>query len=117
MSQAVSERFARALLAVRPLVLLVFVAATVFLAWQALQIRVNTDVSKMVPLQHPYIQNFMEHRDELNVGNDVRIIVEDVKHDDIFNKPYMKALQEISDDVYSLDGVDPSTIQSQPGDA
>ncbi len=112
MKEAIAQKFARGLLAVRPLVLLVFVAATVFLAWQAVQIRVNTDVSKMVPQEHSYIQNFMEHRGELNLGNDIRIIVEDVEHDDIFNAEYMDALRDISDDVFALDGVDPSTIQS-----
>jgi predicted RND superfamily exporter protein len=112
MKEAISQKFARGLLAVRPLVLLVFVAATVFFAWQAIQIQVNTDVSKMVPQQHPYIQNFLEHRDELNLGNDIRVIVEDVEHDDIFNQEYMAALKDISDEVRTFEGVDPSTLQS-----
>lgn len=112
MTGGIAQRFARGLLAIRPLVLLTFVGLTVFLGWQAMQIRVNTDVSKMVPLQHPYIQNFMEHRGDINLGNDIRVIVEDVEHDDIFNAEYMRALQEITDDVYALDGVDPSEISS-----
>lgn len=112
MAGTISEKVARGLFAVRPLVLVVFAALTAVLAWQAVQIKVNTDVRKMVPLEHPYIQNFLKHSDSVNLGNDVRVIVEDARHDDIFNAEYMKALREITDDVFALEGVDPSGISS-----
>lgn len=103
---------ARGLFAIRPLILLLFAVATAFLAWSAKDIRVNTDVRKMVPLDHPYIQNFLAHRDDVPLGNDIRIIVEDVAHPDIFNETYMTALHEITDDVFAMPGVDPSAIRS-----
>lgn len=102
----------RAVFAARPVLLLVFAALTVFLGVQALNIKLNTDVRKMVPISHPYIQNFLEHRNDVSLGNDVRVIVADVTHDDIFNDTYMQALSEITDEVFSLDGVDPSKISS-----
>jgi len=107
-SQAVS----RGLFSARPLILFLFAAATVFLAMQASKVSVNTDVRKMVPLGHPYIQNFIEHQNDVDLGNDVRIIVSDVRHDDIFNDDYMQALKDITDDVFALSGVDPSKISS-----
>jgi predicted RND superfamily exporter protein len=112
MTATVSEKVARGLLSIRPLIVVVFVGLTALFAWQAMQIKVNTDVRKMVPLQHPYIQNFLEHQDDVNLGNDIRVIVADTKHDDIFNDDYMQALREVTDELFAIDGVDPSKISS-----
>ena len=112
MGNAFSRAVSRGLFSVRPVILLLFAAATVSLRYQASQITANTDVRKMVPLQHPYIQNFLEHQDDIDLGNDVRIIVSDTRHDDIFNDEYMQVLKLITDDVFSLPGVDPSRISS-----
>ncbi|MDF1781098.1 MAG: MMPL family transporter [Alcanivoracaceae bacterium] len=107
-----SSSLAKALFSARPAILVVFALATAFFAWSARDIHVNTDVSKMVPLQHPYIQNFLEHQADVDLGNDVRIIVEDTRNEDIFNEEYMDALKKITDDVFSMPGVDPSKISS-----
>ncbi|MBZ2188071.1 MMPL family transporter [Alcanivorax sp. JB21] len=107
-----SSAMARGLFSIRPLVLFVFVAVTIFLGIQAAGIQVNTDVRKMVPINHPYIQNFLEHRNDVELGNDVRVIVADVSNEDIFNEAYMTALREITDEVFALEGVDPSKISS-----
>ena len=112
MSNTFSQTVSRGLFAVRPLILFIFAALTVFFAVQASQLKVNTDVRKMVPLQHPYIQNFLEHQSDVDLGNDVRLIVADVSNSDIFNDQYMQALRQITDDVFSLPGVDPSKISS-----
>ena len=112
MTGKISSAMARAVFSIRPVLLLVFVAITVLLGMQALGIKVNTDVRKMVPINHPYIQNFLEHRNDVELGNDVRVIVADVSNDDIFNEQYMDALREITDEVFALEGVDPSRISS-----
>lgn len=107
-----SNSLARALFSVRPVILVAFVLVTAFLGWSARDISVNTDVRKMVPLQHPYIQNFLEHQDDVDLGNDVRIIVEDTRNEDIFNEEYMEVLKLVTDDVFAMQGVDPSRISS-----
>jgi uncharacterized protein len=112
MGNAFSRAVSRGLFSVRPAILLLFALATVFMAFQASRISVNTDVRKMVPLGHPYIQNFLEHQSDVDLGNDVRIIVSDTRNDDIFNDEYLQALKLITDDVFSLPGVDPSKISS-----
>jgi len=107
-----SNSLARALFSIRPIILVLFALATAFLGWSARDINVNTDVRKMVPLQHPYIQNFLEHQDDVDLGNDVRIIVEDTRNDDIFNEEYLDVLKQVTDDVFAMPGVDPSKISS-----
>lgn len=112
MNRKISEVIANAIFSVRPLLLLAFAAITVFLAFHALNIQVNTDVRKMVPVSHPYIQNLLEHRDDVEMGNDIRVIVRDVENEDIFNEAYMEVLRDVTDDIFALDGVDPSRISS-----
>ena len=112
MSGRISKTIADGLFRVRPVVLLLFVAATVFLGLQASKIALNTDIRKMVPLDHPYIQNFFEHKNDLSLGNDIRVIVAETKSEDIFNDDYMTALKEVTDEVFALEGVDPSKISS-----
>ncbi|MDX1805106.1 MAG: MMPL family transporter [Alcanivorax sp.] len=112
MSGRISQKLAGGVFASRPVILLVFVALTLVLGWQASKIQLNTDIRKMVPLDHPYIQNFLAHQNDLSLGNDIRVIVEETKSDDIFNADYMQALKEITDQVFAMQGVDPSKISS-----
>ena len=112
MSGKFSDRIANALFSARPVILIGFIALTVFMALKAMGISVNTDVRKMVPLGHPYIQNFLEHRNDVDLGNDIRVIVADTRNDDIFNAEYMDVLKFVTDDIYALQGVDPSDISS-----
>src|SRR5690606_11152473 len=96
----------------RPVVILLCLLATLVLAWQASQIRPSTSFEKMIPLEHPYIQNMIEHRDDLaNLGNTVRIAVA-VKEGDIFSAQYMETLRQIHDEVFYINGVDRSALKS-----
>ncbi|MED5239746.1 MAG: MMPL family transporter [Pseudomonadota bacterium] len=112
MSGSISQNIAGALFKARMVVLFLFVALTALLGFQASKIELNTDISKMVPLDHPYIQNYFEHKNDLSLGNDIRLIVAETQDEDIFNDDYMMALKEITDEVFALEGVDPSKISS-----
>ncbi|MCK9238697.1 MAG: RND family transporter, partial [Thiopseudomonas sp.] len=82
----------------RPWVILICALISVFLFWQAAQVRPETSFEKMIPLQHPYIENMLKYKDDLsNLGNSVRISVETTEGD-IFDKDYMETLKQISDE-------------------
>ncbi|MFJ4145629.1 RND family transporter [Pseudomonas sp. NPDC089734] len=96
----------------RPTVILLCLLTSVFLFWQALQVRPSTSFEKMIPLDHPFIQNMMAHRNDLaNLGNTVRISVEALDGD-IFSSHYMETLREINDEVFYISGVDRSGLKS-----
>ncbi|KPZ06667.1 Uncharacterized protein ALO43_05304 [Pseudomonas tremae] len=96
----------------RPAVIFLCLLTSVFLFWQALQVRPSTSFEKMIPLSHPFVQNMMKHRNDLgNLGNTVRISVEAVDGD-IFSKAYMETLRQISDEVFYIPGVDRSGLKS-----
>ncbi len=96
----------------RPIVIAICVLVSIFLFWQATQIRPSTSFEKMIPLQHPFIEQMLEHRNDLaNLGNTVRVSVESTK-DDIFDKDYMETLRQIHDEVFYIPGVDRAGLKS-----
>ena len=89
----------------RPIVIILCLLATLFLAFQATQVRPSTSFEKMIPLKHPFIQNMLSHINDLsNLGNTVRISVEAV-NGDIFTKEYMDTLRQIHDEVFYIPGI------------
>lgn len=96
----------------RPAVILICLLVSIFLFYQATQVRPSTSFEKMIPLSHPFIQNMMTHRNDLaNLGNTVRISVE-AKEGDIFTKEYMETLRQINDEAFYIPGVDRSGLKS-----
>jgi predicted RND superfamily exporter protein len=96
----------------RPTVIGICLLVSIFLFWQATLVRPSTSFEKMIPLGHPFIQNMMEHRNDLaNLGNTVRISVE-AKQGDIFSREYMETLRQINDEVFYISGVDRSGLKS-----
>ena len=96
----------------RLVVLLLFAAITLFMAFQASQVRPVTSFDKMIPLQHPWIANMIEHRDDMaNLGNSIRIAVA-IKDGDIFSTEYMETLKRVNDEVFFLPGVDRANLRS-----
>ncbi|GGD09680.1 efflux RND transporter permease subunit [Halopseudomonas salina] len=96
----------------RLVVLLIFAIVTVLLGYQAAQVRPETSFEKMIPLEHPYIVNMIEHQNDLaNLGNSIRIAVA-IEDGDIFTTEYMETLKRINDEVFFLPGVDRSNLRS-----
>lgn len=102
----------RVLFTHRLLVLGIFLLISVLFALQALKIRPDASLERMIPLEHPYIVNFLKHQEDLdNLANFIRISVE-AKEGDIFSAQYMQVLQKVSDEVFLLPGVDRAGVRS-----
>ena len=96
----------------RLIMLLIFAALTLFFGFQATQVRPVTSFEKMIPLEHPYIVNMLEHQNDMgNLGNSIRIAVA-IKDGDIFSTEYMETLKRINDEVFFLPGVDRANLRS-----
>jgi predicted RND superfamily exporter protein len=102
----------RLIFAYRPLLLLIFIGLSVMLALQAIKLRPDASFAKMIPVDHPFVQNFFEHQDDLSgLGNVVRIAVA-VNDGDIFTADYQQTLKELTDEVFFIPGVDRSALKS-----
>ncbi|PTQ66794.1 RND family transporter [Pseudomonas sp. GV071] len=102
----------RALFNHRRLVLLICLLVTALLGWQATRLELNASFEKMIPNDHPFIANYLEHRQELSgLGNAVRIAVINQKGS-IYDAAYLQTLQQLNDEVYLLPGVDRAFMKS-----
>nr|WP_305082230.1 MMPL family transporter [Oceanospirillum sediminis] len=102
----------KALFSMRLPVILLCLLATVFLGWKATQMDVDASFEKMIPANHPYIANFLEHRKDLTgLGNSLRIAVETTEGD-IFTAEFQEKLKQISDEVFFINGIDRSGLKS-----
>lgn len=85
---------------------------TAFFAFNLRGLVVSASYDKMLPLGHPYIQNFMNQRSELRgLGDSIRIAVANPRGD-IFDPAYLEALGKINDEVFLLPGVDRAWMKS-----
>ena len=103
--------FEKMLFRYRAVFLFSFLFLTIFFIHQTYDLEMDTSMKKMVPLQHPYIKNLYKHKDELSLGNDIRIAVENVKGD-IFDKEYMETLRKITEEGFYLPGVNKGKMMS-----
>ena len=108
-SEQLLERF---LFFRRGLVVSLFALLTLGLIWQASQIRPDAGFVKMIPSDHPYVNNFLQYRDDLaGLGNSVRISVE-ATEGDIFSAEFQDTLRQVTDEVFFIPGVDRSALKS-----
>ncbi|MES2257988.1 MAG: MMPL family transporter [Pseudomonadota bacterium] len=96
----------------RPLVMAVCLLLTLLFGWQASKLTLNASFEKMIPVGHPYIVNYLQHKKSLSgLGNSVRIAVA-VRSGDIFQKEYLDLLARLNDEVFLLPGVDRAYMKS-----
>lgn len=96
----------------RAFLVLLFTIFTLFLGYQASQIKLDASFEKMIPTSHPYISNYLEYKGEMTgMGNAVRIAVETTEGD-IYTREFMETLQKIHDESFYIPGVDRSALLS-----
>ncbi len=101
----------RLLFARRPLVLAVFVLATLAMGWLASGLRVDAGFTKLVPVKHEYMQTFLEHREEFG-GADRVLIAVMARDGDMFTPGFFAALRKVTDEMFFLPGVDRAQVFS-----
>jgi predicted RND superfamily exporter protein len=111
LEEAVEGRVENLVFNYRGFWLLLIVVASVFLGYHALQIRPEAGFQKMIPQDHEFIENFNKHKEYVASPNVVRIIVE-AEDGSIFEPGYLASLQEISDAIFFLPGVDRAGLKS-----
>ena len=106
------NRVERLIFNYRALIILAIALVSLFLGWQATRLVVNANFDRMIPTHHPYIQNFIDNRNELSgLGNSLRIVVENTEGD-IFEPGYLQTLKEINDEVFLIPGLDRPWMKS-----
>ncbi|MEJ2471923.1 MAG: MMPL family transporter [Desulfuromonadales bacterium] len=96
---------------IRPVIIGIFVVITLYMAYGLSNLHVDAGFSKHLPLQHEYMQTFMDHRDEFGGANRVLVALR-ARDGNMFTPEFFQALRQATDEVFFIDGVDRSRVQS-----
>jgi hypothetical protein len=95
----------------RLLVLVAFIAATIYLAFQATNIKLDASFNKNIPLNHEYMQTYLKHEKQFGGANGILISVCDTKGD-IFNEEFFVQLKNVHDQLFFIPGVNRPLVSS-----
>lgn len=95
----------------RRLTILILAAITVLLLWQATHLKIDAGFEKQLPLEHPYMQTFMQYQGQFGGANRLLVAVSP-KSGDIFTKDFIATLKAVTDDVFFIPGVDRARVSS-----
>jgi hypothetical protein len=96
----------------RALIVAVFAVITVVFGWLAVTgLRLDTNFNKQLPLEHEYIRTYLDHKTEFGGAN--RLLIALVARDgDMFTPEFFETLKVATDEVFFIEGVDRSRVQS-----
>jgi predicted RND superfamily exporter protein len=95
----------------RRLVVVLFILLTIFMVYQASHLKIDAGFAKMLPLKHPYMATYLEHRDAFGGANRVVIAIK-AREGDIFTPHFFEVLAEATDEVFFIPGVDRTRVMS-----
>ncbi|MCC2615674.1 MMPL family transporter [Aestuariibacter halophilus] len=92
-------------------VIVAFLIATVFLAYQSSQLKLDAGFTKNIPLEHQYMVNYMKHRKDFGGANSILVSVCD-RNGNIFNQNFFDTLKNVHDQLFFINGVDRALVKS-----
>ncbi|GFM52882.1 membrane protein [Pseudomonas cichorii] len=102
----------RLLFRYRQIIIMLCLLFSAVLAWQAQDLRLSAAFEKMIPVDHPYIENYFQYRGQLGEGgNTLRIAVRS-NSGSIYNAAYLETLKQLNDELFLITGVDRPYMKS-----
>ena len=95
----------------RGVVLAIFALITLGFLLAASQLRIDAGFRKQLPLQHEYMQTFVDYEVEFGGANRVFVALID-KSGNMFNKEFFTALEAATEGVKAIHEVDPARVRS-----
>lgn len=92
-------------------VLVLFVLASVFLMFQATQIKLDASFTKNIPLNHEYMKTYLKHRENFGGANNILISVCN-SDGDIFTANFFETLKGVHDKLFFIPGIDRIQVKS-----
>ncbi len=95
----------------RPVVLAIFAIVTVIAIALASQLKVDAGFKKQIPLEHEYMQTFLDY--EADFGGANRVLVALMARDgDMFEPGFFTALEGLTSDVMAIEATDNARVRS-----
>ena len=89
----------------------VFLLATLFLGFKASQMKMDAGFEKNIPLNHPYMQTYVEHQKDFGGANNILVSVCDASGN-IYNQNFFDTLKNVHDQLFFINGVNRSLVVS-----
>lgn len=106
-----ADRLAALILRHRLTVGILFAIVTLVFLVAAFRTQVDAGFTKRLPLQHEYIQTFLEYQHQFG-GADRVLIAFTVEEGDIFTADFFELLRRATDEAYYIPGVDRASVSS-----
>ncbi len=95
----------------RKFILMIFAVLTVFMFFMATQLKVDAGFKKQLPLSHEFMQTFLDYESDFGGAN--RLLVALIDEDgDMFDAQYFKALEDLTNEIFFIPGVDRAKVRS-----
>ncbi len=104
-------RFETSIFRHRVFVILLFLITTVYLGFQATQIKLDASFNKNIPLNHEYMRTYLKHEKQFGGANGILISVCDARGD-IFNQEFFTQFKGVHDQLYFIPGVNRPLVNS-----
>ena len=104
-------RLERIIFAHRKVVIVLFTLTTVVMGTFATQLKVDAGFSKLLPLEHEYMQTFVQYQDAFGGANRVLVALTS-RTGDIFTPEFFETLRMATDEVFFITGVDRTRVNS-----
>jgi predicted RND superfamily exporter protein len=95
----------------RRAILVVGALLTLALGYSATQLRVTAGFTKMIPLNHPFMQTFLHYQEDFGGADKVLVAIK-VRHGDIFTKKTLDTVRKVTDEVFYIKGMERSSLTS-----
>ncbi|TVQ77486.1 MAG: RND family transporter [Bradymonadales bacterium] len=81
------------------------------MAWLALQLRVDAGFEKQLPMNHPFVQTYLDYQEEFGGGDRILIAVQ-ARDGSVFQEDRLRQLKALTDEVFFLPGINRSNLTS-----
>ena len=105
------DRIEQIIFGARPLIIGLFLLITMIMGYGLTNLHVDAGFSKHLPLQHEYMQTFMEYRNEFGGANRVLVALR-ARDGNMFTADFFNALRQATDEVFFISGIDRSRVSS-----
>ena len=98
-----TARIENLLFARRGVVLAIFALVTLVLGWFATGLRIDAGFTKLVPVEHEYMETFLQYRDEFG-GADRVVVALMAREGDMFTPGFIESLRDVTDSTFFPSG-------------
>jgi predicted RND superfamily exporter protein len=106
-----THKIAEFLIRHRFFIVAAFAVITVVMVFAMTQLKIETGFKKQLPLDHEYMQTFLQYEKEFGGANRILVALME-REGDMFNDEFFEKFEEISDQVFFIPGVDRASVRS-----